>query len=88
MVVLDFKVNEDSHIDYVSYEGDKTVNDFIKDFLKDKNLYYTTDRKVYTFKTQGKILNTEKWLYSPLKEVINSDATIYFIKKQSTHYSK
>lgn len=73
MVVLDFKVNEDSHIDYVSYEGDKTVNDF---------------RKVYTFKTQGKILNTEKWLYSPLKEVINSDATIYFIKKQSTHYSK
>ena len=86
-MTIKFRVNDEGNSNYMAYDENMTVEDFIKDYLGKLNLNITLDQKVYTFKSQSKILNSPKYLKKRLCDVITNDGQIFFIKKQDTHYS-
>ena len=50
-MTIKFRVNDEGNSNYVSYDENMTVEDFIKDYLGKLNLNVTLDPKVYTFKS-------------------------------------
>ena len=87
-MVLNFRVNDEGNERYVSYDENMTVENFIKDYLKKYSNYVTLDTKIYTFKSQSKILNSKKFLSKTLSSVISDGGQIHLVRKQDTHYSK
>ena len=84
---INFRVNDEGKLFYVSYDENMTVEEFIKDFLRKNNNYVTLDTKVYTFRSQSKILNSPKFLKNRLNDVINNDGQIYLIRKEKMGYT-
>lgn len=88
MSILNFRVSDGGSIKYVEYDENITVENFMKDFLTKYTNYVNDNEKFYTFKTNGKVLNSPKFKKKLLKEVIVNEGIVYFFRKQNTHYSK
>ena len=62
MVQLSFKVSDNGTIINVKYDGDITVENFILDFTKNHTNYQSTNKDIYTFKCNGKFLNSPNFI--------------------------
>lgn len=87
MAIISFRVSDGGSIKYVQYDGNMNVESFMKDFLTKNTNYVNVSEKFYTFKVNGKVLNSPKFKTKTLKEVIVEDGIVYFFRKQDTHYS-
>ena len=70
----------------VAYDGDATIEEFLKKYVKDYIDFESLDTKIYVFKKGFKILNSNKYLSEKIKNYIRDNYTIRFIRKQSFHY--
>ena len=70
----------------VVYDGDTTIEEFLKKYVKNYTDYELLDTKIYVFKNGLKILNSNKYLSEKIKNHIRDNCTIRFIRKHSFHY--
>lgn len=87
MTIINFKVNDNGQIINVSYDGEWTCEQFMRDFTKKNTNYESIDQNVYTFKVQTKFLNSEKFKSRKLKEIIRDQQIVNFVRKQNMSYS-
>lgn len=87
-MVLNFKINDSGKIIPFKYDENATVEAFIKDFLRQRNLVVTLDKKIYSFTYSGRILNSDANKGIKLKDIIETGATIHMVRKQNMNYSK
>ena len=87
MPKIDFRVNDGGNIRYVSYDENMIVEDFMKDYLSKYIGVVSIDLKMYTFKVNVKVLNSQKFRNLKLKEVIRNNGIVHLFRKQNTHYS-
>lgn len=71
----------------LTYKGDLTVEDFIKDYLKNNTDYVSLSTEVYVFRLGSKILNTEKYLSKKLNEIIRTGCRLTLVRKYSFQYA-
>ena len=86
-MVINFCVDDGGNLNFLSYDENMIVENFIKDYLGKYTNYVSLDTKIYTFKSNAKILNSSKFLKKRLKDVITNGGNIKFFRKQDTHYS-
>ena len=84
---LTFIVEDEGVPNYVTYKNNITVEEFMKDYLSKHTNYVTLDTKVYTFKSNSKVLNSSKFLKKLLKDIIRANGRVILSRKQDTHYS-
>ena len=84
---ISFIVEDEGVPNYVTYENNITVEEFMKDYLSKHTNYVTLDTKVYTFKSNSKVLNSSKFLKKLLKDIIRANGRVILSRKQDTHYS-
>jgi hypothetical protein len=88
MGYIDFIVEDEGNPVSVRYDEYMTVENFMKDFLKKHTNYVTLDSKIYTFKTNGKVLNMDRFLRKKLQDIVKNGSRIIFSRKKDTTYSK
>jgi hypothetical protein len=88
MTIINFKVNDNGQIINVSYDGELTCEQFMRDFTKKNTNYESIDQNIYTFKVQTKFLNSDKFKSKKLKEIIREQQIVNFVRKQNMSYSK
>ncbi len=76
-----FIVSDDGRIIPVAYNGEISCEEFMLDFTKKYTDYTSTDPSLYTFGIKGKILNSPKFKNKKLKELINYDDVVKFMRK-------
>ena len=81
MTNIGFEVSDEGKVIYVEYSGEISCEEFIIDFTKKNTDYATSDPKLYTFGLNGKILNTPKFMYKKLKDLIKSGDVVKFMRK-------
>ena len=88
MVLINFMVYDEvkNETNAVAYDGDETIEAFLKKYVKDHTNYESLDTKIYVFKNGLKILNSNKYLSEKIKNHIRDNCTIRFIRKHSFHY--
>ena len=84
---ISFIVEDEGVPNYVTYKNNITVEEFMKDYLSKHTNYVTLDTKVYTFKSNSKVLNSSKFLNKLLKDIIRANGRVILSRKQDTHYS-
>jgi hypothetical protein len=84
---ISFIVEDEGVPNYVTYKNNITVEEFMKDYLSKHTNYVTLDTKVYTFKSNSKVLNSSKFLKKLLKDIIRANGRVILSRKQDTHYS-
>lgn len=84
---ISFIVEDEGVPNYVTYKNNITVEEFMKDYLTKHTNYVTLDTKVYTFKSNSKVLNSSKFLKKLLKDIIRANGRVILSRKQDTHYS-
>jgi len=84
---ITFIVEDEGVPNYVTYKNNITVEEFMKDYLSKHTNYVTLDTKVYTFKSNSKVLNSSKFLKKLLKDIIRANGRVILSRKQDTHYS-
>jgi hypothetical protein len=87
MVELSFKVNDNGTIINVKYDSEMTVEKFILDFTKNNTNYQSTDKNIYTFKCNGKFLNSPNFMKKQLKDLIRNEQVVNFVRKKNMTYS-
>lgn len=87
MSSISFIVEDEGVPNYVTYKNNITVEEFMKDYLSKHTNYVTLDTKVYTFKSNSKVLNSSKFLKKLLKDIIRANGRVILSRKQDTHYS-
>ena len=85
---IDFIVEDEGNAIYISYDENMTIENFMKDYLKNHTNYVTLDPKVYLFKTNGKVLNVPRFLNKTLADLIRPNGRIILSRKQNITYSK
>lgn len=85
---ISFKVNDNGQIINVTYSGEITCEQFILDFTSKNANLGTSDPNVYTFKSNGKILNSALFKNKQLKEIVKDQQMVYFVRKKNMSYSK
>ena len=70
----------------VAYDGDETIEAFLKKYVKDHADFLSLDTRIYVFKNGLKILNSNKFLSEKIKNHIGNNCTISFIRKKSLSY--
>lgn len=88
MAEISFKVNDNGKMINVKYNGNITVESFIKDFTKNYTNYESTDKNIYTFKCNGKFLNSQIFINKQLKDLIRSEQIVNFVRKKNMTYSR
>ncbi len=88
MTIINFKVNDNGKIINVSYDSELTCENFMRDFTKNNTNYESIDENIYTFKVNGKFLNSEKFKNRKLKELIRDQQIVNFVRKKNMSYSK
>ena len=83
--MINFKVYDEVQnvTNDVAYDGDATIEAFLKKYVKDHTDYESLDTKIYVFKNGLKILNSNKYLSEKIKNHIRDNCTITFLRKQS-----
>ena len=84
---ITFIVEDEGVPNYVTYKNNITIEEFMKDYLSKHTNYVTLDTKVYTFKSNSKVLNSSKFLKKLLKDIIRANGRVILSRKQDTHYS-
>lgn len=84
---ISFIVEDEGVPNYVTYQNNIIVEEFMKDYLSKHTNYVTLDTKVYTFKSNSKVLNSSKFLKKLLKDIIRANGRVILSRKQDTHYS-
>ncbi len=84
---ISFIVEDEGVPNYVTYKNNITIEEFMKDYLSKHTNYVTLDTKVYTFKSNSKVLNSSKFLKKLLKDIIRANGRVILSRKQDTHYS-
>ena len=84
---ISFGINDEGNIQYVSYDENMLVEDFIKDYLSKNYNCISLDSEKYTFKSRGKVLNLPRFRKKKLKEIIMHDGIVYFHRRQGIHGS-
>ena len=87
MAKIKFHVCDNGLTISVSYDENITVEEFMRDYVKKNTNFETLDTTVYVFKVGFKILNSPRFMHRQLKEMIQNDMTITFIRKKDLHYS-
>ena len=86
--MINFKVYDEVEdvTNDVAYDGDATIEEFLKKYVKDHTDYESLNTKIYVFKNGLKILNSNRYLSEKIKNHIRDNCTIRFIRKHSFHY--
>ena len=71
----------------VVYDGDATIEEFLKKYVKNYTDYESLDTKIYVFKNGLKILNSNKYLSEKISTLIAEGAQITFLRKMGLRYS-
>ena len=89
MVLINFMVYDECEnvTNDVAYDGDATIEAFLKQYVKDHTDYETLDTKIYVFKNGLKVLNSNKFLSEKISTHIREGARITFLRKMGLHYS-
>jgi len=87
MSVLYFRVEDGGNTINVSYDSSTTIRNFILDFLNKHTNYATLDNNVYTFKCNGKALNSNKYFDIKIKDLIRENGIVKLCRKQNIHYA-
>ena len=89
MVLINFMVYDECEnvTNAVSYDGDATIEEFLKKYVKDHTDYESLDTKIYVFKNGLKVLNSKKFLSEKISTHIIDGAQITFLRKMGLHYS-
>ena len=89
MVLINFMVYDvcENVTIAVAYDGDATIEEFLKKYVKDHTDYESLDTKIYVFKNGLKILNSNKFLSEKISKHIAEGAQITFLRKIGLHYS-
>jgi hypothetical protein len=85
---ISFKVNDNGNIINVTYSGEITCEQFILDFTSKNTNLRTSDPNVYTFKANGKILNSNIFKNKQLKDIVKDQQMVNFVRKKNMSYSK
>ena len=86
MSYIRFKVNDEGKIRYVEYNGEISCEEFMLDFTKKYTDKVTTNPNVYIFKAGIKILNSQKYMYNKLKDMIINGYEVRFYRKKELDY--
>ena len=89
MVLINFMVYDECEnvTNAVSYDGDATIEAFLKEYVKGHTDYESLDTKIYVFKNGLKVLNSKKFLSEKISTHIIDGAQITFLRKMGLHYS-
>ena len=87
MVVISFKVDDTGKIINVKYEGEWTIEQLMRHFTKNNTSYESIDQNIYTFKVGAKILNMDKFKTRKVKDIIQDQTLVKFVRKQNMSYS-
>ena len=89
MVLINFMVYDECEnvTIAVAYDGDATIEEFLKKYVKDHTDYESLDTKIYVFKNGLKILNSNKYLSEKISTLIAEGAQITFLRKMGLRYS-
>ena len=81
---ITFEVVDDGKTKSVSYDGEITIESFIRDYLqKYTNLVSLSD---YTFSFGSKVLNMPRFLNKKLKDMIQAGSSVTLVRKNDLHY--
>ena len=84
---ITFEIVDDGKTKPLTYKGDFTVEEFIKDYLKNNANLVSLSTKDYTFSFGSKVLNTERFLGKKLNEIIQTGSSLTLVRKHDLHYS-
>lgn len=87
MSKLNFFVVDQGENKPVEYDKETIVENFIKDYLTKNNIYVTLDPEVYTFKINGKVLNSNKFKDRKLGDLVRKRGKVTLERKKDVHYS-
>ena len=88
MSIINFFVVDQGEARPVAYDKDTIVENFIKDYLATNNIYVTLDPEVYTFKINGKVMNSDKFKNKKLGDLVRQRAKVSLERKKDTWYSR
>ena len=85
--MINFKVYDECEnvTNAVAYDGDATIEAFLKKYVKDYTDLESLDTKICVFRNGLKILNSNKYLSEKIKNHIRDNCTITFLRKQNIH---
>jgi len=83
MVVISFKVDDTGKIINVKYEGDWTIEQFMRHFTKNNTSYESIDQNM----CGAKILNVDEFRTRKVKDIIQDQTLVKFVRKQNMYYS-
>lgn len=85
-MTLNFFVVDQGETKPVEYNRETIVKDFIMDYLNKNNIYATLNTEVYTFKINGKVLNSEKFMNKKLFELVRPRGKVTLEKRKDIFY--
>ena len=85
-ILLTFEIEEDGKTKPLVYDGEITVEAFIRDYLSKNSNLVSLSTSDYTFSFGSKILNTPKFLSKKLKEIIQNGSSLRLTRKHDLHY--
>lgn len=84
---ITFEIVDDGKTKPLTYKGDLTVEDFIKDYLQKNTNLVSLSTQDYTFTFSSKVLNTPRFLGKKLNEIIQTGSSLTLVRKHDLHYS-
>ena len=87
MVNINFKINDNGVIINVCYDSSMTIRDFILDFTRKYTNLESIDPNIYTFKIGIKFINSPRFLFSKIGDLIRDGCIVNFVRKKSMSYS-
>jgi hypothetical protein len=88
MSEIAFDIIDDGKPKPVKYDGNMTIENFIKDYLKNNANYQSLDSKVFSFMLGAKLLNADRFLSKKVKELIQNGSSVTLVRKYEYNYSK
>ena len=73
--------------DTMCVEPNSIIKDVLKEFLKRNNYYENVEPSIYSFKYNGKILNSAKFIDRRVNDLLRPGAIIHFVNKKDMKYS-
>ena len=84
---LNFFVVDQGETKAVVYDSETIIENFIRDYLGKYTDYVTLDTQIYTFKINGKVLNSDKFKSRKLSDLVKPRGKIDLERKKDVKYS-
>lgn len=84
---ITFEIVDDGKTKPLTYKGDLTVEDFVKDYLTKNTNFVSLSVQDYTFSFGSKVLNTPRFLGKKLNEILQTGCSLTLVRKHDLHYS-